>query len=484
MDILLVDDDRDCCDDLSKFLERVGFSVTRSYNGMDAFEKVKSRKYDAIISDVNMPVLNGIELVKKINEYKSIVTEIILISGIEEIAQSINAIELGIYDFITKPVDVKKLMQLLDEINSIKKVDKNKDKRIIEDIYDEIKKKDLIKIDDIDIEKSFMSTNSNMENICVFSNEMKSIFKKLDKIHDYPEIPVLLEGMTGTGKEIIAKYIHYESSYNSEPFVAVNCAAINKEMFESELFGYEKGAYTGARPEGRNGFIKIAENGTLFLDEITEINIDTQTKLLRLIQEREYYRVGSSIKERTNARFIFATNVSVESLVKRNLFRSDLYFRLNSCKINIPSLAERKNEIIPLALYFIYNISNKLNKKINNIESEALVKLLDYNWPGNIRELKNIISNILLFSDSDTIKKEDITFESVTIRQRRIKKNNKKNIEQSDILTAKLPDIPFNLDGHIESIIDRALNKFNGNKTKAAEFLGISRMQLYNRYKK
>ncbi len=487
MKILIVDDEPDCCNDLAKFLSRINHEIATAYDGIEAFEKVKNDKYDVIISDVNMPKMNGYELVKSIKE-SDIESQIILISGLEEIAESINAIDLGIYDFITKPVDLNKLINLIDKIEEINK-SKYPSNYSPSDIFNIVDKKNIIDINEIDITPDYkIYKNKNIDDICIFSKKMNNVFRKLEKLHQYPDIPVLIEGLTGTGKELVAKFIHYEGPNQNEPFVAINCAAINKDMFEAELFGYERGAFTGAKPEGREGFIKIAENGTLLMDEITDLSLDTQSKLLRVLQENEFYKVGGTIKQIAKTRFIFATNLNIENLVKKGIFREDLYFRLNLCSIKIPPLNNRKEEIIPLLIYFIKTLNKKLNKKIKKIESDALRIMYQYDWPGNIRELKNTIMQSMIFNDTDCIKSSDIKFQynkDLTSINNFNNKENKKNInEVISILEANLPEASFNLDDHIESIIKRTIQKFNGNKTKAAKFLGISRMQLYNRYKK
>lgn len=486
MKILIVDDEPDCCNDLGKFLTRINHEITTAYDGVEALEKARKDQYDVIISDVNMPKMNGYELVKIIKE-KKIESQIILISGLEEVAESINAIDLGIYDFITKPVDLNKLINLIDKIEDI-----NKSKDLFDYTADNLNKildkKNIVDIDEIDKTPYYkIYKNKNIDDICVFSKKMSNIFRKLEKLHQYQDIPVLIEGMTGTGKELVAKFIHYEGPNQNEPFVAINCAAINKEMFEAELFGYERGAFTGAKPEGRDGFIKMSENGTLLLDEITDLSLDTQSKLLRVLQENEYYKVGGTAKQIAKTRFIFATNLNIENLVKKGIFREDLYFRLNLCCIKIPPLSNRREEIIPFLIYFIKTLNKKLNKKIKKIESKALKSMYQYDWPGNIRELKNTIMQSIIFNETDLIKTADIKFQYIKDFE---DLNNFSNMENKNlneiisILDADLPETSFNLDNHIDSIIKRTMQRFNGNKTKAAKYLGISRMQLYNRYKK
>ena len=332
----------------------------------------------------------------------------------------------------------------------------------------------MIKLKDIDISKNYCITNIKLGNIIVASENMKNIYKKLRKIHEYPEIPVLIQGRTGTGKEIIASYIHFQNKGMEKPYVAINCAAIDKNLFESELFGYVKGAFTGADPHGKDGKIKLAEGGSLFLDEITEILPDLQTKLLRILQEKEYYKVGGNTKYKVNTRIICATNKNIKRLIREGKFREDLYYRLDVCKVIIPTLNDRKEEIIPLSLFFI-NLLNKQKKNpVKSIETKSLEFLKNYNWIGNVRQLKNAITKAMLFNDSGILRTEDFSFLEK-------KESNKLRMLVTDNFL--LPEKPFNIEKFTKEIIIKALDKFNGNKSKTAEFLGLNRLQLYNRYK-
>ncbi len=303
---------------------------------------------------------------------------------------------------------------------------------------------------------------------------MKIIYKKLMKIHEYPEIPVLIQGRTGTGKEIIASYIHFQNKGMEKPYIAINCAAIGKNLFESELFGYVKGAFTGADPNGKDGKIKLAEGGSLFLDEVTEISPDLQTKLLRVLQEKEYYKVGGNKKYKVNTRIICATNKNIKRLIREGKFREDLYYRLDVCKVIIPLLNARKEEIIPFSLFFM-NLLNKQKKNpIKSVESKVLEFLKNYNWTGNVRQLRNAITKAILFNDSGTLRTEDFSF---------LERKESKRLKMLITDNFLLPEKPFNIEKFTKEIIIKTLNKFNGNKSKTAEFLGLNRLQLYNRYK-
>ena len=308
----------------------------------------------------------------------------------------------------------------------------------------------------------------------MFSPEIKNICNKLEKLAHYPEIPVLLEGRTGVGKEVFARYLHHNSPRVKEPFIAINCATIGKEIFEAELFGYEKGAFTGADPKGKEGKIKLAENGTLFLDEITEIPMSHQSKLLRVLQEKEYYKVSGSKKETVKTCIVCTTNKNIKELVDQDLFREDLYYRLTVCKIVIPPLQQRKAEIVPLTLLFIKELNKKNKIKITGIEVKVFKYLVNYTWPGNIRELKNILTKITLFNENEVLRAKDLTLLPD------IKEKEPTILDTEDFI---LPEKGLDLEKYIDTIIVKTLDKFKGNKTKTAEYLNIKRKKLYHRYK-
>ncbi len=468
MRILIADDDKEICEDLGKFIESLNHNVTMAFDGIEALNLIRSKQYDLILSDVTMPGLNGIELVKSVKDINKEIP-IILISGMEDIIQSINAMDLGISDFFTKPIDLTKLSEVLQNLQKNKNLESNKTDFI--DNYN----KEFLNITDFKFSENYSFYKENVGSIGIFSEKIASIFKKLKKLQEYPDIPVLIEGETGTGKEIIAKYIHYDS-FMEGPFIGINCSALPRELFEAELFGYEKGAFTGADLKGRDGKIKLAEKGTLFLDEISEIPLELQVKLLRVIQEREYYKIGGNKKYEVNTRISCATNRDLKKMVEKGLFREDLYFRLNICQVNIPPLRERKEEIFPLAVFFIQEFNKRMNRNFQVVETAAVKFMENYDWPGNIRELKNLLNKIMIFSEEDRLLLKDLR-QNISGERVRSKKMN------LFLNNFDLPDEPFNLDDFIDKIVKKTINKFNGNKTKAADFLGLSRIQLYRRFK-
>lgn len=343
---------------------------------------------------------------------------------------------------------------------------------------------DIISLTDIEEKSLCIFNNKNLNEYGVFSRRMHQNLNELNKLNGKKQIPILVTGSTGSGKEVIAKYIQYEVDHNDGAYVAINCSNVNKEMFEAELFGYNKGAFTGARVDGKKGYIELAKNGTLFLDEITEIEKDVQVKLLRVLQEREYYRLGGNEKLNVNCRIIGATNRDIKKLVDSGEFREDLFYRLNIVEINIPPLKNRKEEIIPLVSWFIQHLNKQFNKNVKFIETKVLKLLYHYDWPGNVRELKNLITQVMIFIESDTVRFEHLRIKDELDRlQTKQLFVNKKDIYSKENIIDKLLEKPINIEQFTKEIVKAALIKFDGNKTKAAKYLGLKREQLYNRFK-
>jgi len=307
------------------------------------------------------------------------------------------------------------------------------------------------------------------QNICIFSQTFRHIVELALSYHENRHMAVLIEGETGTGKEIIAKTIHYGNGKTETPFISLNCASISPELFESEFFGYAKGAFTGASQNGKIGKFEMAQGGTIFLDEIGEMPLSMQPKLLRVIQEREYYPIGSDHCVKLDVRIIAATNRNLKEFVQENKFRSDLYFRLSAGKIEIPPLKKRKKEILAFANHFMKKYADMRNKRFVEISPAACDILSKYSWPGNVRELENCIERIVLLYNEKSILPVHLNFIA----------GNYDMFEHVDEITLKLSDEPLSLREAQQKIVDQVLLKCNGNKAKAAEYLGISRKTIY-----
>ncbi|WP_449241184.1 sigma-54 interaction domain-containing protein [Desulfoscipio gibsoniae] len=327
--------------------------------------------------------------------------------------------------------------------------------------------------------------------IGIFSQKMKYIFEQAGKFHGDRSIPVLIQGETGTGKEIVARYIHYDNSLVSLPFIDINCAAIPPHIFESELFGYEAGAFTGGLQKGQKGKFDLANGGTIFLDEITELPINLQAKLLRVLQEKEYYRVGGMRKIKIDIRIICATNADVEKSVDQGRFRQDLYYRINIGRIVLPPLRERPNEILPLTKMFLKRFSAKRGKRMIKISENAAKALQSYHWPGNVRELMNAVEYIVFMYDDGELTIEHLNSIPQFQIARKQGGGSSTSFEGSGrsaplfppvtLETCPLPPDRLDLARLNDNLISRALEMHNGNKTNTAEYLGISRRMLHYR---
>jgi transcriptional regulator with PAS, ATPase and Fis domain len=303
---------------------------------------------------------------------------------------------------------------------------------------------------------------------------MKEILELAEKAAQSSETTILIEGETGTGKELLAEYIHFLSPRSSFPFIPINCGAIPKDLFESELFGYEKGAFTGALEKGKMGKVEAAEKGTLFLDEVGELSPSAQVKVLRVLEEKEYFKVGSIEKRKADVRIIAATNKDLESEIRKGNFRDDLFFRLNVVKLSVPPLRERKEDILPLFRFFIDRFNEQFKKRFIGISREAEENILAYPWPGNVRELRNAIERIVLLEKGDAILGKHLAFLM----------GKEGEVEEKAEFKIHLPPQGIILEEVEKQYILEALKMKKGNKVKAANLLGISRSALLYRMEK
>ncbi len=475
MNIIVVDDDHDSRNTISRFLTRIGHQVTQFPDGDKAFRALKKKSVHLVFSDIHMPGITGIDLLKKIKktkEYKDI--PVVLFTGFREVNTAVEALRNGAYDYLLKPIKPEELAILTDKIAeylSLKeentRLSKNFEQKL-EEATENIKK-ELFET------KQAFANAVGVKEVGIFSDAMKEIIETVSKLHTDPDIPVLIEGETGTGKEVVAKLIHYGKKNITTPFIGVNCAAISPALFESELFGYEPGAFTGGNPKGQKGKLEIAAGGTIFLDEITEIPVEYQAKLLRVIQEREYYRVGGIKKLLTNARFVCATNTKIEQKVEKNLFREDLFYRLNVGRITIPPLRERKEEIIPLSEMFLRNLREQKKTGFSKINSEAAGILESHTWKGNIRELKNSMERLAFLFEGIEVNPSHLGF----LTGESAEHKNIKISEKADYFDFIFSGDNFSLKNMNLEIVDKALEEYNGNKSKTAKFLQLTRNELY-----
>lgn len=376
--VLLVDDEVEMLDSLVKILSfRKEFEITPCNNPQEALELIKNTDFDLVISDLKMKDIDGIEILNNaLNQNPE--TVVIIISGYGTIESSVEAIKLGAFDFIEKPFASKKLFEVIDR--------GLKNKVILQNESEE--------------------TNEDLIKIVHESAQMKEIINIVKKIAP-TEMNVLIIGESGTGKELIARAIHNLSKGKNNPFVPVNCGALPEQLFESELFGHERGAFTGAI-KTKPGLLEFANNGTFFFDEIGEMSLPLQVKLLRMLEERKIRRVGGQSEIDINVRIIAATNKDLEKLVKDGLFRDDLFYRLNSMKIEVPPLRERKDDILPLIISYVKHLCSSRGQKQRRFTNSAEEALINYPWPGNVRELQNIINRTYYLCSNDIIQLSDL----------------------------------------------------------------------------
>jgi len=375
--ILIVEDEQDMLNGLRKILSNQGHKVETAASGSAGLEKVQKTNFDIVITDLKMPDVDGIELLKKVKELNPD-TIVIVITGYGTVENAVEAIKLGAYDYITKPFDTEHLRMVVRK--ALKQISLTNENRYLKEQIKEAK---------------------DFQNIIGKSCKMQDVFKIADKVAR-TDTTVLLLGESGTGKELIARYIHYNSQRKNEVFIPVNCGALTETLLESELFGHEKGAFTGAISYKR-GLIEIASGGTFFFDEIGDVSPVVQGKLLRVLQEREFMRVGGAATITADIRLIAATNKNLEKCLKEGTFREDLYYRLNVVSIRLPALRERKDDIPLLAQFFLRRFSKKMGKNISEIPQDVLEIFMEYDWPGNVRELENIIERAVVLATDDAM---------------------------------------------------------------------------------
>ncbi|HBO84784.1 MAG: Fis family transcriptional regulator [Deltaproteobacteria bacterium GWC2_42_11] len=445
--ILVVDDEKGQREILKTILEDEGYDVTAAGSGRDALRIVQRSSFDCILTDLKMPGMDGIQLMKEILKASQWVS-IVIMTAHGTISSAVGAMKHGAFDYLTKPLD-------RDEIIIVIKNAVDKANLLKENISLKAELRERFKLDNI-----IIGTN----------NKMRECIRIAEKV-SASNSTVLIYGESGTGKELIAKGIHHNSQRRDKPFMAINCAAIPENLLESELFGYEKGAFTGAFAR-KIGLFEYADGGTLFLDEIGDMGTALQAKLLRTIQEREIRRLGGKENIKSDVRIVAATNKNLEEEIKKNRFREDLFYRLNVIAICLPPLRERKEDIPELAGYFIERYSMASGKEIKDISDDALNLIMNYNWPGNVRQLESIIERAVLLTDGKILDADALPMEI---------KNRPYQIGKIDF---EIPDEGMSLEEFEKVVLLKAMIKSNWVIAKAASLLGISYRTLQYRLEK
>lgn len=467
MNILLVDDENRSRSHVAQFLRKLGHHVVEAGNGKEALDLINQQDFNLLLTDNRMPRMSGLELLQELS-LLPVASKVdkVLFTAYADMDSSIAAIRAGAFDYLLKPLDIDELVKTTERVA-----------RHQEEIRGKIIKQELPAENATQIEVNPNPASSGCSKVGVFSHSMKEIFSLALKLHHNRSIPVLIQGETGTGKELVARYIHYGEKNSNLPFVALNCAALTSSIFESELFGYEPGTFSGGLPQGKRGKLDMAHGGALFLDEISELPLDLQAKLLRVLQEKEFYRVGGLKLIKTDVRIICASNQRLKNMVDQGLFREDLYYRLNMGHVYIPPLRKQPEAIIPLARMFMMEISEQANRRFKKIEPRAARILETYHWPGNVRELRNTIEWIVLMNDDTTVQSQHL--DNLRLRTLEDKQENLDNpILPDDFF---MPPGSMHLDKLSNDIILKALKMHDGNKTATARYLGISRSTLYYR---
>ncbi|WP_303721055.1 sigma-54 dependent transcriptional regulator [Malonomonas rubra] len=448
--ILLIDDEQESCQALSLLLSRAGYRVESCHSGEKALSILNKQNFELIISDLFLPGVSGIDILKRVKE-DSPQTCVILITGNASAETAVEAMKEGAFDYISKPFNFERL-----KLQVAKALEKSK--LVIENQY----------------LKQQLRHKYKFDNIIGSSQAMQQVFSRMEKVVS-TDSTILILGASGTGKELVAKAIHFNSSRKDKPFVAINCGAIPADLLESELFGHTKGSFTSAVSD-KPGKFEIANGGTIFLDEIGNMPLQLQMKLLRVLQEHEFERVGSSKKIRLDVRLISATNADLAEQVKIGNFREDLYYRLNVIPIVLPALKDRRGDITLLAKHFLTKICKEMNRPLMALDHQALQSIEAYDWPGNVREMENVIERTIALTDGNLITCNDLPSDIGSAS--REKSTSAPQVTETGI------DMPQVIAEIEKEMILQAMDIGKGVKAKAADLLGINRTTLVEKIKR
>jgi DNA-binding NtrC family response regulator len=455
--ILVVDDEMIVCESCKRILEEEGYDVEIALSGKEAFEKMRANPFDIVITDLKMPGIDGMEVLRTFRtEYPDAI--IIMITGFSTVETAVEAMKLGAFDYIPKPFTP-------DEVSIVVKKAIEKKSLLLENIY----------------LRQELQEKYGFHNIVGKSKKMQEIYRIIAKVA-MTDSTVLIYGGSGTGKELIARAIHFNSPRREKQFVPVDCAVLSENLLESELFGHVRGSFTGAVTT-KPGLFEVADGGTVFLDEVGNISLAIQAKLLRVLQEREFTPVGGTKAKKVDIRLIAATNKDLEKMIKEETFREDLYYRLNIVPIYLPPLRERQEDISLLAVHFLKKYAEEMGKTVKGFTPEAMEKLMRYPWPGNVRELENVIERTVVMIEDEMIRPEYLILPG---------QREKENLDEHVPMTSEeLKEIKKHMREKAVEEIERAfvlnaLERNHWNVTRAAEEVGMLRpnfqalMRKYN----
>jgi len=469
--ILLIDDDVDLCRLLGNYLLRKGFEIEAVSSGLKGINKYVEKKFDAVICDYRLGDMNGKQLITSLKEYDPAV-KVLVITGYSDIKTAVEVIKVGAFDYITKPLIPDEVFSILNNVLQINTEDNKNGKK------------------DRPVVKNGKTTENNSEEFFEGqSTTAKALYAQVNIVAD-TNYSIILYGESGTGKEVIARTIHNMSQRKDKPFIAMDCGTLSKELSSSELFGHVKGAFTGALQD-KEGHFELANGGTLFLDEVGNLPIDVQATLLRVIQERKIRRVGGNKEMEVDVRLIVASNENLQEAYRKGKFREDLYHRFNEFSINLPPLRSRKDDILPLTEFFLSKATAELNKNISGIDDEVLQNFMEYSWPGNLREFRNVIRRAaLLTKPGEKITVDSMPWEILNKAPLTPNKETQKTSEPFDVIHT----VSNGNNGEKDILREAAslaeyktimsvLKQVKFNKKKAAELLKIDRKTLYSKLK-
>ena len=452
--IFVVDDDNVIRANLQEFLQMEGHEVETFSSGEDALSRISNEVPDLMLIALRLPGIDGLNLLEKVkNESQSI--QVVIITGHADISSAVKAIKLGARDYIKKPFDMEEISIIVHKAESAGKIDEH-----LAYLHKE------------------EQTRLGFGEIIGTSEAIKNVFRFVRQVADSPKTTVLIRGETGTGKELVARAIHNNSDRSKNPFIEVNCSAFQETLLEAELFGHEAGAYTDAK-ERKKGLVELSHEGSFFLDEIGDMNLGLQSKVLKVIEEQVFRRVGGTKQISIDTRIISATSRDLEKLVSEDKFRQDLYYRLNVAMVELPPLRDRDEDIILLAEHFVGVYNAEFKRNIRGLLPEVKSLMMRYSWPGNVRELKNVIERAVLFE-----KGEYISTESIRIIYASVNPETDKTVTQLTSQQTEISEEGRSLDEIEKSFIQKALESAKGNQTRAAQMLGISREKIKYRMKK
>ncbi|SPD74625.1 Sigma-54 dependent DNA-binding response regulator [uncultured Desulfobacterium sp.] len=453
--IFVVDDEETIREGVTMALEGT-YRISAFSTAEAAIKAFKKEAPDLVLLDIGLPGMDGVQALREI---KNIQPEalVIMITAFEDAKTVISAMKLGAYDYVIKPIHMDGLDVTIR--NALDTIRLRKEVHSLQEHY----------------------LKENLPCFIAESNAIQDVMEFISLVAKSPDTPILIHGETGTGKELIASAIHYRSPNFKGPLVTVNCASIPKDLVESEMFGYEKGAFSGANLSGKRGLVEEAADGTLFLDEVGDLSQEAQAKLLRFLEEGEFYRIGGTKKIHIKTRVVSATNKNLDAMIAEGLFRKDLYFRLGVIKVDIPSLNERKEDIIPIARHFLYEFGKKFNKKMAKITPQAETALYEHNWTGNVRELRNLIERAVLISRGQELTVDELGIRSGTTFKATGNLSSERGMPR---LTPEGMDIVNILDSYERHYISEALRMSGGNESQAAKLLNMNHHTFRYRRKK